>query len=118
MLSTYPDTGVLKGFLSSFGVHRSILEQAVATQNCIYCWQDKDDSEFTLEHVIPQFLGGAYGPDSLKTRHVCKQCNSNLGLFADAGFEKNWLVSNQLRDAAVSFFDPDDPIGLPLTVVC
>ena len=81
---------------------------------CIYCQQHKDSSEFTLEHIIPQFLGGAYSPDHLKTNNVCKKCNSNLGLFVDAGFEKNWLVSNYLRAAARSCFDQDNPVGLPL----
>lgn len=81
---------------------------------CIYCREDKDKSEFTLEHVLPQFMGGAYAPDKFKTRDVCKRCNSNLGLFVDAGFEKNWFVSNELREAAYAFFDPHNPVGLPL----
>ena len=46
---------------------------------------------FSLEHVIPQFLGGAYAPDQMKTKDVCRKCNSDLGLFVDAAFEKtNW----------------------------
>ncbi|WP_035054886.1 HNH endonuclease [Andreprevotia chitinilytica] len=81
---------------------------------CIYCRQDKDPAEFTLEHVFPQFMGGAYAPDCFKTRSVCKPCNSNLGLFVDAGFEKNWFVSNRLRMNARAFFDPNSPVGLPL----
>jgi hypothetical protein len=83
-------------------------------KKCIYCRKHKDDSEFTLEHVIPQFLGGAYSPEIFKIRDVCKPCNSNLGLFVDAGFEKNWIVSNKLRDAAYRFFDPNNAVGLPL----
>lgn len=83
-------------------------------KHCIYCRTDKVDSDFTLEHVIPQFLGGAYVPDFLKTRDVCRKCNSNLGLFVDASFEKNWLVSNWLRHSASAFYDPGQPMGLPL----
>lgn len=83
-------------------------------KTCIYCREQKTDSEFTLEHVIPQFMGGAYAPDYFKVRNVCKRCNSNLGLFVDAGFEKNWLVSNTLSSAAYAFFDPENPVGLPL----
>jgi hypothetical protein len=67
-----------------------------------------------LEHVLPQFMGGAYAPDCFKIREVCKRCNSNLGLFVDAGFEKNWFVSNKLREAAYAFFEPSNPVGLPL----
>lgn len=83
-------------------------------RHCIYCRTDKDDSEFTLEHVIPKFLGGAYAPDFLKTRDVCGKCNSNLGLFVDASFEKNYMVSNWLRLAASAFYDSENPVGLPM----
>jgi len=38
---------------------------------CIFCLEDK---ELTIEHVIPEFLGG-----SLKVKNVCKTCNSNMG---------------------------------------
>ncbi|USE84782.1 HNH endonuclease [Acinetobacter tibetensis] len=81
---------------------------------CIYCRIDKREDEFTLEHVISQFLGGSQAPDYLKTRNVCRTCNSNLGLFVDASFEKDFLVFNELNEAAYSFFDPDNPTPLPL----
>ncbi|SAL48948.1 HNH endonuclease [Caballeronia concitans] len=83
-------------------------------KRCIYCCNVKAEEEFTLEHVIPQCLGGAYAPDQFKVRSVCKRCNSNLGLFVDAGFEKNWFVSNKLREIAYSTFDPESDAGLPL----
>lgn len=81
---------------------------------CIYCRNEKDDSEFTLEHVIPQSLGGAYAPAFLKTRDVCKSCNNNLGLFVDASFEKNWMVSNWMHDASLAFYDKEHPVGVSL----
>jgi len=81
---------------------------------CIYCGQLKPDDEFTLEHIIPQCLGGAYAPDIFKTRNVCGQCNHNLGLFVDASFEKNWFVSQFLCGAAYALFNPIMPVGLPL----
>lgn len=83
-------------------------------RHCIYCLEEKNDKEFTLEHVIPQFLGGAYAPDFLKTRDVCKGCNNNLGLFVDASFEKNWMVSNWLQQASSAFYSTNNPIGVPL----
>lgn len=82
---------------------------------CIYCQRPKEEHEFTLEHIIPQCMGGAYVPDHFKTRNVCRQCNNNLGLFVDAAFEKNWFVSQFFREAAYAFFDPNNPTGLPLT---
>ncbi|AIT09199.1 hypothetical protein LO80_03905 [Candidatus Francisella endociliophora] len=81
---------------------------------CIYCKTNKDEKQFTLEHVISQFLGGAHAPDYLKTRNVCVTCNSNLGLFVDASFEKDFLVFNELNEAAYAFFNPDKPVPLPL----
>jgi hypothetical protein len=82
-------------------------------KECIYCREEKDASEFSLEHVLPQFIGGAAAPDFLKTRQVCEKCNNNLGLFVDAGFEKDWIVHNHLRTAAHAFFDPEQPTSLP-----
>lgn len=83
-------------------------------RECIYCRNTKKEAEFSLEHVIPQFLGGAQAPDDLKTWDVCKTCNNNLGLFVDAAFEKDFLVFNHLNEAAYAFFNPSSPSGLPL----
>lgn len=84
---------------------------------CIYCRREKEPSEFSLEHVLPQFIGGAAAPDFLKIRQVCKRCNNNLGLFVDAGFEKDWIVHNHLRTAAHAFFDPNHPTSLPFICI-
>lgn len=83
-------------------------------RKCIYCKSEKPDNEFSLEHIIPQFLGGAQAPDHLKTRHVCRTCNSNLGLFVDASFEKDFFVFHELNHAAYAFFNPESPSPLPL----
>ncbi|WP_274063376.1 HNH endonuclease [Vibrio parahaemolyticus] len=81
---------------------------------CIYCRQEKEVDNFSLEHVIPQFLGGSQAPDHLKTRDVCKDCNNNLGLFVDAAFEKDFMVFNHLNETAYSLFSPTLSSGLPL----
>lgn len=83
-------------------------------RTCIYCRQSKLGSEFSLEHVIPQCLGGLTVPDELKTRDVCKRCNNDLGLFVDASFEKSWFVSKQLQENARLQFDHKNPSGIPL----
>lgn len=67
---------------------------------CIYCDKEKSDSEMSLEHAIPRFLGGAYAPDNFKIRNVCERCNNNLGLFVDAAFEKDWTVGSNLAQLA------------------
>ncbi|WP_040976602.1 HNH endonuclease [Necropsobacter massiliensis] len=82
--------------------------------NCIYCREEKQIDEFSLEHVVPQFLGGNFVSDKFKTRNVCKKCNNNLGLFVDAAFEKDWLVFNYLKSQAHAFFNPKAPTSLPL----
>ncbi|WP_256260717.1 MULTISPECIES: HNH endonuclease [Burkholderia] len=81
---------------------------------CIYCRKPKSKGDLTLEHVIPQFLGGACVPDEFKTRSVCKSCNNDLGLFVDASFEKHWFVTEKLREIHYSTFDPSQEVGLPL----
>jgi HNH endonuclease len=81
---------------------------------CIYCRQLKPEEDFSLEHVIPQCLGGATAPDDFKTRDVCKKCNNDLGLFVDAAFEKSWFVSMQLQENARAQFNPLSPKAIPL----
>jgi len=81
---------------------------------CLYCELDKPDIDMTLEHVIPQFMGGAYAPDRYKVRRACKDCNSNLGLFVDAGFAKSILAIDSLLIAEAPVYDPESPTGLPL----
>ncbi len=81
---------------------------------CLYCLKEKPVDQFSLEHVVPQFLGGAYLSDLFKSRNVCRTCNSNLGLFVDAGFEKSWIVNSHLTELAYDFFNPNSSDGLPL----
>ena len=85
--------------------------------NCVYCREEKQIDEFSLEHVIPKFLGGNFVSDKFKIRNVCKKCNNNLGLFVDAAFEKDWLVFNHLNSQAHAFFNPVEPTSLPLRYV-
>lgn len=83
-------------------------------RTCIYCRKDKPNEEFSLEHVIPQCLGGSIAPNEFKTRDVCEKCNNDLGLFVDASFEKSWFVSQQLQANARALFEPSHPQALPL----
>jgi len=84
------------------------------TKRCIYCDKEKEEKEFSLEHVIPQFMGGAYSEDIFKTRDVCGSCNSVLGLYVDASFEKTWMVSAWLQQSYMGCFDPTSPHPIPL----
>ena len=43
-------------------------------ETCIICRKEKENKEFSDEHVIPDSLGGVY-----HIYNVCKECNSRLG---------------------------------------
>ncbi|WCM85515.1 HNH endonuclease [Acidovorax sp. NCPPB 3859] len=71
-------------------------------------------SDSSLEHAIPQFMGGDFAPDIFKIENVCRRCNNNLGLWVDAAYAKSWFVTNELAEAArLLCTKPSDP-GLPL----
>jgi len=61
---------------------------------CIYCNEEKEESEFSLEHIFPSALGGKSIDNPLfKTREVCKKCNSLSGLYIDSAFVKNFFAT-------------------------
>lgn len=85
-----------------------------STFTCLYCGKDKPQNESSLEHAIPQFMGGEYAPQIFQLTNVCKTCNNNLGLWVDASYAKSWFITNYLAEAArLLCTKPDDP-GLPL----
>ncbi|MBL4747436.1 MAG: hypothetical protein JKY17_01160 [Magnetovibrio sp.] len=71
----------------------------------------------SLEHIVPQCLGGAYIPNILKTRRVCKKCNNNLGQFVDASFAKNSIVFSHLQRIDRAFYTPTGSNGVALTYI-
>lgn len=84
------------------------------TFTCLYCGEIKPQSESSLEHAIPQFMGGEYAPKIFHLNNVCTTCNNRLGLWVDASYAKSWFITNYLADAArLLLTKPDDP-GLPL----
>lgn len=85
------------------------------SQVCIYCLKTFALDELSLEHVIPQFLGGSLTSEKFKIKCVCRKCNSDLGLFVDANFEKNFLVFNNLRQCSLSLYDDTKQNGIPLS---
>lgn len=86
------------------------------TFECLYCAQNKPTSESSLEHAIPQFLGGAQAPLQYKLHNVCSTCNNRLGLHVDASYAKSWFVTNALSQAARKYYcGPGQSQPLPLT---
>lgn len=83
--------------------------------NCLYCGLDKSTSELSLEHAIPQFMGGDFAPIKYRlSDNVCKTCNNRLGLFVDASYAKSWTVTNNLASASKALYTGllDRPIHL------
>lgn len=71
---------------------------------------EKDDNEFSLEHIIPEALGGKILNNELfRTRKVCRRCNNIAGLFIDAPFLKNFFTEND-KARATWTKDPNLPI--------
>lgn len=43
---------------------------------CIYCLQEKDESAFNREHVVPRMMGTYQNGFVLNNHQVCEECNS------------------------------------------
>lgn len=43
---------------------------------CIYCKQEKEESEFNREHVVPRMMGRYTDGPVLSSNQVCEECNS------------------------------------------
>lgn len=56
---------------------------------CIYCTKSTGNS---LEHIIPDAIGGSLLDGLFKTRNVCERCNNILGLFADGQYLKSFFA--------------------------
>jgi hypothetical protein len=81
----------------------------VSTRFCIYCGKEKPESDFSLEHIFPDRLGGKLCSDLFKTRNVCERCNSLMGLFVDGSFIKSWFRTNYDASSAREYLDLNSP---------
>ncbi len=82
---------------------------------CLYCNCEKDDTEFSQEHVIPRGVGGAITPvNPFVINNTCKQCNSVAGFFIDAPFLKSWIIKNHRAENARKFINISNTSILPL----
>lgn len=62
--------------------------------NCFLC--EQSGVEMSLEHSIPQFLGGKKSDDKFKKLNLCRSCNSRLGTYVDARFARNFINAMEL----------------------
>ena len=85
-------------------------------KRCLYCDQEKSESEFSEEHVLPQAVGGNLSPrNPFKTSDVCRRCNNLCGWFLDAGFIKNWFTQAGRAEEARRRVRFDQNTIFPLT---
>jgi len=82
-------------------------------RTCIYCGLEKPVSEFSLEHIFPDSLGGALCNERFKTNSVCQRCNSICGIWVDAPVIKNWFSNNYKFDSELEFVDLQNGSTLP-----
>ena len=88
------------------------------TFDCLYCAQKKPLSDSSLEHAVPQFLGGTQAPLHYKLHNVCRTCNNRLGLYVDGSYAKSWFVTNALAEAARKYYcGPRQSQPFPLTCI-
>ncbi|MEO8066676.1 MAG: HNH endonuclease [Flavobacteriales bacterium] len=81
---------------------------------CLYCNQEKPDSESSGEHVIPQSLGGNIDTNNpFKIHEVCGRCNSLVGSYVDGPFVRSWLVNLQRVSSAKKYARIDGTTTLP-----
>lgn len=83
-------------------------------KECIYCGKLKRASEFSLEHILPEALGGNLCGDIFITTRVCQSCNSTCGLWVDGPFVKNWFSLSLKIVDALKYIDWGKDTILPL----
>jgi hypothetical protein len=85
-------------------------------KKCIYCNNEKETNEFSLEHIFPDSLGGAHANHIFKTRQVCKRCNSLSGLYVDSAFVKNFFATNSaIFSDYLGYYDFDNNPYIPFS---
>jgi len=82
---------------------------------CLYCGREKDESEFSDEHVIPRRVGGNLTPVNPFKLRVCQRCNNICGFFVDGTFLKSWFTQNQIAMNAFRSLRLTNSTILPLT---
>ena len=84
-------------------------------KRCLYCTEEKEESEFSDEHILPQAIGGNLSPTNpFKSDEICKQCNNLCGLVVDAPFIKSWFTQSGIAEEARRYVSFDENSVFPL----
>lgn len=84
-------------------------------RNCLYCGKEKEDSEFSQEHVLPRGVGGNLINNPFSIKDVCAKCNNLCGLFVDGPFIKSWFINNYRSQIAQKYCHLTPETILPLS---
>lgn len=92
------------------------MDDGVSQKICIYCNKKKYNSEFSLEHIWPDALGGDLLGNFWKTNLVCKTCNNMSGVFVDGAFIKSLIISHERGSDALDYLAGSQSTGtIPLS---
>ncbi len=80
---------------------------------CILCEKQKPIDKFSREHIFPDSLLRNIQDNFLITNEVCKDCNSNSGLFIDSPVIKYWFINQYKFDALKLYGDLKKPEIIP-----
>ncbi|MBB2905269.1 hypothetical protein FHR76_001613 [Rhizobium sp. RAS22] len=85
-------------------------------RTCLYCHEDKDEKQFSDEHIWPKALGGDFLPkDVWRTDEVCQRCNSVSGLFVDGEFIRGWMGRAERSESSLDYLAGKGAVGpIPL----
>lgn len=84
-------------------------------KTCLYCKNEKEDAEFSQEHVLPRGVGGNLINNPFSIKDVCAKCNNLCGLFVDGPFIKSWFINNYRSQIAQKYCHLTSETVLPLS---
>lgn len=86
-------------------------------KRCLYCYEFKDESEFSKEHVIPKSIGGNFNISlsPFLLYNVCGRCNNILGIYVDAPFTKSLIINMFRSTVANKWIRPENNTIAPLS---
>jgi hypothetical protein len=88
----------------------------IAMRTCVYCGDEKEEKEFSDEHIWPDALGGDHLNNFWRTDDVCRGCNSASGVYVDGAFIKSFAGAAERSDSALEYVTVSRPekVVLPL----
>lgn len=81
---------------------------------CIYCDFERDENEFSDEHIFPRALGGDFLGDFWRTQDVCQRCNSMAGVYVDGAYIKSHLSILGSISSSQTYMSIEDPALRPM----